>query len=373
MQNYLKNKGVYLRIVQLLPALNEGGVERGTVDINREFIRLGHESIIISAGGRLSAQIESDGGEHIQFDLASKNILSAPLRIWKLHKILKKLQPDIIHARSRVPAWLAYFANKSLRIPFITTVHGFNSVNFYSSIMTKGDRVICVSTAIKEYIQDNYEVDESKLVTIPRGIDLEEFDIAKTDMSFISRFKDEFKLQSTYIVTSVGRITQLKDYETFIQAINIARNSIPNIKGVIVGSVHKDKMEYFERLKKVVQDLKLNNFITFCGNQSNMREIYALSNIVISASKKPESFGRSAAEAIAMGCPVIATDHGGIKDIVINNLTGYLIPISNEQIMAETIVNIYKTGFCTSKSFIQSNFTLETMVKKTLNVYGSIK
>ena len=142
-------------IVQLLPELNEGGVERGTVELSRELIKRGHESIVISAGGKLQEQIDKEGGRHIALDICSKNPLSMFWRMIKLRKLLRTLNPDILHARSRVPAWLTYLANKRLHIPFVTTVHGFNSVSAYSAIMTKGDSVICVSRAMKSYIQEH--------------------------------------------------------------------------------------------------------------------------------------------------------------------------------------------------------------------------
>jgi len=362
-----------LKIVQILPALNEGGVERGTVDISREFVKIGHESIVISSGGRLVEQIEKDGGLHISFDAASKNILTAPSRIYKLHKILKKLNPDVIHARSRVPAWLAYLANKNLKIPFVTTVHGFNSVNFYSKIMTKGDKVICVSTAIKEYIQKNYCVADEKIVVIPRGIDLDEFNPTKIDNEFVVKFKQQYKLEDRFVVTSVGRITQLKDYETFIKAINITKNTIHNIKGIIVGGVHPDRLQYFERLKSLVEELGMNDIIAFTGNQSKIAEIYSLSDIIISASKKPESFGRSAAEALAMNRPVIATNHGGITDIVIDAKTGYLVPITDETAISEAIIKTSRTNWSGLREFVEQNFTLVTMVNKTIDTYKKLR
>ena len=117
-----------MRIVQLLPELNEGGVERGVVELNREYVKLKIESYVISAGGKLENQINLDGGKHIKFDVCSKNIFTVFSRVVKLKKILKEIKPDIIHVRSRVPAWLIYFANKSLQIKVVSTVHGFNSV-----------------------------------------------------------------------------------------------------------------------------------------------------------------------------------------------------------------------------------------------------
>ena len=164
-----------MRILQLLPELNEGGVERGVVELNREFVKKEIESFVISKGGKLENQINLDGGTFIKFDVCSKNIFTAFRRVNALKKILKEIKPDIIHVRSRVPAWLVYFANKSLKIKVVSTVHGFNSVGFYSSIMQKADAVICVSNSIKEYIQKHYQTNESKITVIPRGIDLELF------------------------------------------------------------------------------------------------------------------------------------------------------------------------------------------------------
>jgi len=187
-----------MRIVQLLPELNEGGVERGTMELSRELVKLGHESIVISAGGKLQEQIEKDGGKHIAFDVCSKNPLSAPWRIIKLRKLLRTLNPDILHARSRVPAWLTYLANKRLHIPFVTTVHGFNSVSSYSAIMTKGDRVICVSEAIKSYIQEYYQTEEKKITVIPRGIDLEKFNPENIDRDFMNLFMKSNRLKDKY-------------------------------------------------------------------------------------------------------------------------------------------------------------------------------
>ena len=143
-----------MTIVQLLPELNEGGVERGTVELSRELVKLGHASIVISAGGKLQGQIDKDGGRHITLDVCSKNPLSAFWRMVKLRKLLSTLNPDILHARSRVPAWLTYLANKKLRIPFITTVHGFNSVSAYSAIMTKGTGIIAISKSIEQHIKN---------------------------------------------------------------------------------------------------------------------------------------------------------------------------------------------------------------------------
>lgn len=358
-----------MRVVQLLPELNEGGVERGAVELNREFVKKGIDSFVISAGGKLEKQINLDGGTFIKFDVCSKNIFTVISRVNGLKKILKEIKPDIIHVRSRVPAWLVYFANKSLKIKVVSTVHGFNSVGFYSSIMQKADAVICVSNSIKEYIQKHYQTNESKITVIPRGIDLELFNPKNIDETFIENFKKEFNLEDKFVVSSVGRVTQLKDYETFIKAIMLVKKEIPNIVGLIVGGVRIDKEDYLNSLKNLIKELNLEENIIFTGSQNKIEQIYALSNVVISSSKKPESFGRAVAEAICMNKPVIATNHGGVKDIIIENENGFFFEVGDEKELASEILKSRNLSF-DGYNYIASNFSLENMVNKTLKVYS---
>lgn len=360
-----------MKIVQLLPELNEGGVERGTVELSRELVKLGHESIVISAGGKLEEQVKKEGGIHITFDVCSKNPFTAPFRMIRLRKILSELKPDIFHARSRVPAWLTYLANKKLHIPFVTTVHGFNSVSPYSAIMAKGDRVICVSGAIKAYIQEHYHTEEKKITVIPRGIDLEKFNPQNLDQTFIEDFKKAYHLKERRIITTVGRITQLKDHQTFIRAIALLKKDDPSIVGLIVGGIREDKQEYFHSLEALIKELGLEKNIIFTGSQSRVAEIYALSDVIVSSSKKPESFGRSVAEALALNTPVVATNHGGVLDIIVEDNNGFFYPVGN----ADELAN--KIDICGSLNFdgyayISEQFSLKKMVQSTLSVYREL-
>jgi glycosyltransferase involved in cell wall biosynthesis len=389
-----------MHIVQILPELNQGGVERGAVELSRELVKRGHQSTVISAGGSQAAQIEKDGGRHITFDVCSKNPLTFPFRVLALRRILQNLmresnvesqksnveraQPKIvnrqspiansliIHARSRVPAWLCYFANKKLHIPFVTTVHGFNSVSKYSEIMTRGDAVICVSHPVKEYIQKNYGTPDEKITVIHRGIDPTEFDPEKLDRAWIDSFKTKFGLNGKFVVTAVGRITELKDYETFIRAIADCAQKIPNICGVIVGGVRHDKQTYYERLLALVKELHVEKHIIFAGSHSQMPEIYALSDVLVSCSKKPESFGRTLIEAMAMNTPVIATRHGGALDIVEEGLNGFLVTPGNVNELAEALrrqKEIPRTGL---REYVLGRFALEKMVDKTACIYHEV-
>ncbi len=361
-----------MRVVQLLPEVNEGGVERGTVDLSRELVRQGVESIIISAGGKLAAAIEADGGKHLSFDIAGKNPFSAAPRIIGLRRLLDGLQPDLIHARSRVPAWLAWFANRPNPRPFVTTVHGFNSVNAYSRVMTYGDRVICVSGAIRDFVRQHYRVPEEKLVVIPRGIDLAAFDPERLDRAFMAEFADRYGLAGKFVVASVGRITQLKDYETFIAALVAARRSRPELVGLIVGGVREDKRDYFARLKRLVAAAGATGYIHFTGSQRRVAEIYALSDVVVCGSNKPESFGRAAAEALAMNVPVVASAHGGILDIVRPGETGALFPPGDQEALTAALLALDRSRLKPLRPFVAEHFTLEKMAAATLAEYRQL-
>lgn len=360
-----------MKVVQLLPELNEGGVERGVVELSRELVKYSIESVVISNGGKLVSQIEKDKALHVKLNVCSKNILLAPFRIYQLRSILKKIKPDILHVRSRVPAWLVYFANKSLKIKVVSTVHGFNSVNRYSKIMQASDEVICVSSAIKEYIVKNYHTDENKITIIPRGVDLYKFNEDNIDLAFIKKFKNRFNLENSLIVISVGRITQLKDYETFIDAIKIVIDKIPQTKALIVGGVRADKQNYYYELIEKVKNLGLMSKVKFALSQDKMPEIYALSDVVVSTSKKPEAFGRSVAEALSLNTPVVATNHGGVLDIIEDGKNGYFVPVKNPELLAQKIIEASELSF-DGHTYIEKKFSLEQMVKKTIQVYQKV-
>ncbi|MDD3462269.1 MAG: glycosyltransferase [Sulfurospirillaceae bacterium] len=360
-----------MKIVQLLPELNEGGVERGVVELSRELVKRGLQSVVISNGGKLVTQLERDGALHVKIDVCSKNIFTAPWRIFKLYQTLKSLKPDILHVRSRVPAWMVFFANAFLHIRIVSTVHGLNSVSLYSKIMTKGDHVICVSNAIKSYIQKHYATPENKITIIPRGIDLDKFNPAKIDSTFTHQFKQQFKLKGKLVISTVGRITQLKDLETFIEAIAMLSQEFPNVIGLIVGGVREDKQNYFTSLQNLVESLHVKEQIHFCGSTDKVAEMYTLSNVIVSSSKKPESFGRSVAEAIAMNTPVVATNHGGVLDIIKEGINGYFTKIGDAKDLAEKITQAKELRF-DGYTYISQNFSLKQMVDATLNVYQKV-
>ncbi|MEI7946471.1 MAG: glycosyltransferase family 4 protein [bacterium] len=362
-----------MHIVQLIPSLNEGGTERGVADLNREFVRRGIQNTVISSGGKLVSQIVKQGGAHIVCDVKSKNPLTFPLRVFKLRKILREIKPDILHVRSRVPGWLVRFANKPLGIPVVSTVHGFNTVGWYSRIMVDAQRIIGASGAMRDYLHQHYGVTEDLFRLIPRGIDPEDFNPAKVDTAWMTQFKNQCEIDGRFVVVIAGRISSLKGIDWAIKALANVSDRLPPWKLLIVGSPQAGQENYAEELKVLVQKLNIEDRVMFTGSQKKMPEVYACANVVISATtRKPETFGRSLVEALAMNCPVIATAHGGALDIVKPGVSGWLVPVKNAEALGEAIVESSRVKLTGLRDYALSHFTLEQMVEKTVAVYQEV-
>lgn len=363
-----------MKILQILPTLNEGGVERGTVDSNREYVRHGHTSVVMSAGGRLVGSITDDGGEHITFDVASKNILTLPVRVWRLRKLLHKIAPDVIHARSRVPAWLVWLANRTLKIPFVTTVHGFNSVNPYSRVMTYGERVICASQFLIEHIQKHYQTPSSIIRLIPRGIDLDYFDRGCIDHVWRESFVAQHALEGKTILVQIARVTGWKDQESVIKAFLNLRQERDDLVLLIVGSVDTTREGYYHQLCTLLENSPYKKDVIFTGNQSHIKEIFSLATLNLSASTKPETFGRANVEGMVMGVPLVASAIGAAFDYVIEGKTGFFFPPGDVAKLQSQIAKALTTPFDPDgiSTFAQENFSLRQMIEKTLKVYDEV-
>ena len=204
-----------LTVLQVLPALNSGGVEKGVLEVANALVHKGHKSLVMSEGGRLVQQLIDDGSEHFNWSIGKKSLLTF-LLIPKLRRFLVEHRVDIVHVRSRLPAWLVYLAwrgmDKATRPRFVTTVHGFYSVSWYSAIMTKGEKVIAVSESVKDYILKNYtNVDEDKIKVIHRGIDRDEYLFGfKPESSWLANWYEQYpQLKGKKVVTLPGRVTRL--------------------------------------------------------------------------------------------------------------------------------------------------------------------
>jgi glycosyltransferase involved in cell wall biosynthesis len=308
----------------MLPALDSGGVERGTLEIGRALVAAGHRSLVISAGGRLTERLVAEGSEHLTWDVGRKRPWT--LRwVSRLRRLLEDEQVDILHLRSRMPAWVGYLAWKGLsadsRPRLVTTVHGFYSVNRYSAVMTRGERVIAVSEAVRDYILENYpEVGPARIEVIHRGIDPAQFPRGYVPPAkWMAQWREQYpQLSGKRVLTLPGRLTQLKGHAGFLDLMTTLLREGRLVHGLIVGDAQPGKQRYAKALHDRVVSLGLENEVTLVGHRDDMREIYALSDVVLSLSTQPESYGRTVAEALALGTPVVGYDRGGVGEILRN-------------------------------------------------------
>lgn len=355
-----------MKVLQLLPSLNIGGVERGVVEMSRRLSARGIDSIVAAKGGVLAQDIVDDGGRFVALDCASKTIFGMTKRIQQLRALLMQESPDIIHIRSRIPGWMLYFARGRDVCPhakIVSTIHGIYHPGFYSAIMTKADAVICPSNAVWHYARKHYRVAEDKLHIIHRGIDFDYFDPQKTDMDFCAAFRKRYQLTNKPVALIAARLTQLKGHELFVRALAAHDDVI----GLIVGGGSEKRQR---RLMQLADNIGVGERLIFAGAQTNMREIYAIADITVSASTRPEAFGRTVAESLAMNTPVVACAHGGALDIVDDGVNGCLFAPGDVDELADSIGR----GLLLNEGLRESvlPMSLDGMFDKTLAVYQSV-
>jgi len=303
--------------------MDQGGVERGILEMNRAYAASGFENVVVSSGGRLAAQIDADGGRHVALDVKSKNPLTYFGRAFALRRLLEREKPDVAIVHSRVPGWLYAFAARKLDIPLISFAHGLNSVSFYSRIMTRGDLVAVPSRCVAEYLHTSYGTPFDAMRVIPRAVDAVRFDPARIDRAFVAEKAAEWGVAGRYVAMGLGRITQLKGYDTLVRAAALLSREIPELLVVIVGEAEKLRLDYFESLKRTVRECGMEDRVVFAGPQTKVPECLSLADVVVSANtRKPEAFGRSMTEALAMGKPVAAVRFGGALDIIEDGVNG---------------------------------------------------
>ncbi len=310
-----------LTVVQLLPALEAGGVERSTLEIGAALVAAGHRSIVISAGGRMVERLEREGSEHIHIDIGRKS-LSTLRHIWTLRRLFCMLQPDIVHARSRLPAWIGWRALQGMRDPrphFVTTVHGRNSPGRYSAILTRGERVICVSESLRDYVLEHYHgLDAQRIRVIPRGIDAHEFPRGhQPDAAWRARFAHDFpQLASGHLLVLPGRGTRLKGHRAAIELLTGLRRRDVDARLLLLGAREAGRESYIDELETLARHRGVAEQLAITSPRADVRAIYARADLVLQLSQKAESFGRTVVEALALGRPVLGYAHGGVGELL---------------------------------------------------------
>lgn len=330
-----------LTVVQLLPELDSGGVERSTLEVADALERAGHRSIVISGGGRLTADLRRGGSRHIELGIGRKSLFVLR-QIFALRQVFARLKPDIVHARSRLPAWLAWAALKTMprtRARFVTTVHGLNSRGRYSSILTRGERVICVSDTVRRHVLSLWpDTDPSKLQVIERGVDPADFprDLQPT-AEWRERWKQQFPaLSGGPLLLLPGRGTRLKGHAWAIRLLAALRDEGVDARLCLLGVRETGRGHYCVELETLAQSLGVAEAIALLPPRSDIAEIYAVSDIVLQLSEKPEAFGRTVMEALASGRPVLGWKHGGVGELLSRHFPQGAVTVFDEEALVRT-------------------------------------
>ncbi len=361
-----------MKVLQILPALNSGGVERGTVDFAAELVKRGHQSLVMSSGGALVAQLEAQGSSHITLPVHKKS-LSSLLQVKPLRKQFQTLAPDIVHVRSRVPAWLTWLALKKIpvdkRPALVSTFHGLYSTNAYSAIMGCGDQVIAISQCVYDYIVEHYpKVDRKNITIIHRGVDTEQFNqqtAASTDWHQ-QFFAEHPQCRDKPLLLMPGRLSRWKGQLQFIELIEQLRQAGTECHGLIVGGPTPGKADYQQELVAEVNKRGLSNSLTLLGHRNDMAELYSISSIIYNLSQHAEPFGRTVIEALAMGIPVISYDYGGPAESLRACFPEGLVPLNDLAALAKKTRQVLQSH---QPIKLADNFTLSYQAEATLAVY----
>jgi glycosyltransferase involved in cell wall biosynthesis len=369
-------KGV--TVLQVLPALGSGGVERGTVEITQAIVQAGGRAVVASEGGRLVGSIERAGGRHLALPLDRKT----PWALWRnadrLSDIIRREGVDIVHARSRAPAWSALLAARRTGAHFMTTYHGAYGENFpgkrlYNSVMARGERVIAISSYVAELLESRHRVARERIRIVPRGVDTLLFDPDAIPQPRIIRLATGWRLpDGAHTVMLPGRLTRWKGHAVLIAALAKLRR--PDAVAVFVG----DGRKHFEaELTREAERLGVAGQIRFVGHCDDMPAALMLADVVVNASLAPEGFGRTVIEAQAMRRPVIATDHGGAVETVEPGITGWRVKPGDAEALAAAIGQAlslseeerFELG-SQSRAWVQENYSVVAMQEATIGVYS---
>lgn len=359
-----------MKILQILPELNIGGVERGVCDLSKALVQKGHESYVISNGGELESSLIASGGKHIGMPIHIKRLKTLKLAE-DLYKVIEDINPDIVHVRSRMPAWVTYHALKRFKTNkpiHVSTFHGLYSFPIYSKVMARVDHVISISKTVEDYIKTTYKVSNNNITVIPRGCDLVEFNQEPLSQSWKDSWFEEFpQTLNKKILMLPARITKWKGIDDFIDLINLINDE--GIHGIVVGPVSKSKQKYFNKLQSKVANLNLESKITFCGSRSDIVNVYKLSDIVYNLSKTPEPFGRTTIEAASVGTKIMGWNHGGTMEILNELFPQGLVELGDKEALKNKTIELLPQVEMKPKA---NSFTSERMIDSTLEVYRSL-
>ena len=374
-------------VLQVLPALQAGGVERGTIEMARAIVEAGGVALVASAGGRLLPQLERVGATHVTLDLLTRDPLSIWLNAGRLARLIRRHRVDLVHARSRAPAWSARWATRRTGTPFVTTWHGVYSESFplkrrYNAVMASGDRVIAISRFVADRVADRYGVGPDRLRTIPRGADTASFDPAAVRGDRMHALARQWALpDGAAVVMLPGRVTAWKGHALLLDALALLSAQDPALPWVcvLVGPSRDGRRGFGEALLRQADRLGLRQRLRFAGNCTDMPAALALADAVAIPSLKPEPFGRTVVEAQAMGRLVVAAGHGAALETVEDGVTGFLFPPGDASALAGLLRHALsldgdarrRLGL-QARDRVLAHYTTQAMQQATLSVYEEL-
>ncbi len=364
-----------LTVLQLLPEMEVGGVEQGTLEIAEALVAAGHRALVVSAGGRLVPLLTAAGAQHVALPIGRKRIGTLGL-VRKLRTLMLDEAVDVVHARSRLPAWIGHHALRGIEVSrrphWVTTVHGPYTVNRYSRIMVSGVRVIAISEFIREYIFGAYpDTPRERVVVIPRGVDRARYVHGfEPSAGWLQQWRREHPaLDGRRVLCLPARLTRWKGQQDFIEMLQRLVQHRPLVHGLMVGGPHPRKREFEAELRQLVRDRGLESVVSFLGQRSDLREILAVSDVVYSLTRAPEAFGRTTIEALSLGRPVIGYDHGGTGEILRRVFPAGLVAVGDIEAAAARTRALLESPVLVP---VDHPFTLSAMQRATLEVYRDV-
>lgn len=360
-----------MNILQIVPELRSGGVERGTVDFAKYLLKQEHGSIVVSAGGALVADLEAAGVRHITMPVHKKSLFTILRQARLLADVLVREKIDLVHARSRVPAWIAFMACRRAGIPMVTTCHGVYSTHAFSRVMGWGKYVIVISHAVSRHMKEHFKVPHHRIRLIHRGVNLSEFglDVDRPEAAPAAGTAPA----AERIIGIVGRVTPIKGHRVMLKAMARVARVYPDAKLWIIGDSPRPR--YMDELKLMVRKLDLQNHVEFMGTRQDIPALLRRMSLLAAPAVGEEAFGRVLIEAGACGVPVIASRIGGIVDVIRHGTDGILIPAGDASALAENIISILKEpeyGRRLAESLrrrVREEFNDRGMFEKTIGVY----
>ena len=377
-------------ILQLIPNLDAGGAERSAAEVSEAVVAAGGRSFVVSEGGRLASYVEAAGGENVWLPVSSKNPFRMTFNALKLIGMIRREKVSLVHARSRAPAWSGLLAARVCGVPFVTTYHGaYNQRSsikgFYNGVMARGDEVIANSKFTARLIQGRHKVEDERLKVIYRGVDIETLDPLRVENARIVSLRKKWDLgDNDKVVLLPARLTEWKGQRDLIEAARILKDKGLQDAVFILAGDAQGRTQYKADLEEMIAAGDIKSDVRIVGHVDDMAAAYCIADIVVVASREAEAFGRVAAEAQAMGCPVIATDIGAPPEFL--NLgysneraTAWLVPVADALALANRIKEIFDLDATDltemagiARRYIAANFTAESMKSETIDVYEQL-